>query len=144
MPENPAWAPLTEDPIVTVGKDGQPRAGKWTLPWYQFFANLWQTIGSGGVAPANAEYVVAAADPALTAERVLTDTASVTWDFSVAGQAKANAVSAPSSVMPVLTADPAAPANDTAWLFRDGGAPENLSLRVRRAGVTVDFPLGTF
>ena len=37
------------------------------------------------------QYVVAASNATLTAERVLTDTATVTWDFSVAGQAKATA-----------------------------------------------------
>jgi hypothetical protein len=37
------------------------------------------------------QYAVAAASSDLANERVLTDTATVTWDFSVAGQAKANA-----------------------------------------------------
>jgi Pectate lyase superfamily protein/Repeat of unknown function (DUF5907) len=39
-----------------------------------------------------ATYLVQTATPELTAERVVTDTATVTWDFTVAGQAKANAV----------------------------------------------------
>jgi hypothetical protein len=38
------------------------------------------------------QLIVAAATSALSAERVLTDTASVTWDFSTPGQAKATAV----------------------------------------------------
>lgn len=46
--------------------------------------------GPSGGAPDDAQYIVAATDPTLTAERVLTNTASITWDFSVAGQAKAN------------------------------------------------------
>jgi len=46
----------------------------------------------GGSAPTTAQYVTAAADATLTAERVLTNTATVTWDFSTAGQAKATAV----------------------------------------------------
>jgi len=50
--------------------------------------------GGGTGAPTNAQYIVAAADPVLTNERVLTDTATVTWDFTVAGQAKATAVGA--------------------------------------------------
>ena len=33
---------------------------------------------------------MAAADATLTAERVLTNTASITWDFTTPGQAKAN------------------------------------------------------
>jgi hypothetical protein len=40
-------------------------------------------------AVAGAEFIVAAASDALTAERVATDTSSVTWDFATAGQAKA-------------------------------------------------------
>ncbi len=44
------------------------------------------TVGS----TPDAQYVTAATDPNLTAERVLTDTATVTWDFSTTGQAKAN------------------------------------------------------
>jgi hypothetical protein len=46
--------------------------------------------GGGGGAPDNAEYIVAATDATLTAERVLTNTASITWDFTTPGQAKAN------------------------------------------------------
>ena len=42
-------------------------------------------------APADAEYLVGATNATLTAERVVTNTATVTWDLSVAGQAKANA-----------------------------------------------------
>ena len=45
--------------------------------------------GSGG-APTDAQYIVAADDPTLTNDRVLTNTATVTWDFTTPGQAKAN------------------------------------------------------
>lgn len=48
--------------------------------------------GGGGGAPADAEYIVATSDGTLTAERVATDTATVTWDFATIGQAKANVV----------------------------------------------------
>ncbi len=51
--------------------------------------------GGAGSAPTDAEYVVGAAHADLTAERVLTDTATVTWDLGTPGQAKANAASAP-------------------------------------------------
>jgi len=48
-------------------------------------------IGAVGTpAPANAEYITSSANAALTAERVLTNTASITWDFSTPGQAKAS------------------------------------------------------
>jgi hypothetical protein len=46
--------------------------------------------GGGGGAPDNAEYIVAATDATLTAERVLTNTATITWDFTTPGQAKAS------------------------------------------------------
>lgn len=46
--------------------------------------------GGGGGAPTTAEYLVGAGDATLTAERVVTGTATVTWDLATAGQAKAN------------------------------------------------------
>lgn len=46
--------------------------------------------GGGGGAPDNAQYLVAASNGTLTAERVTTDTATVAWDHGTAGQAKAN------------------------------------------------------
>lgn len=48
------------------------------------------TGGGGGGAPTTAEYLVGAADATLSAERVVTNTATVTWDLSTASQAKAN------------------------------------------------------
>ena len=48
--------------------------------------------GSGGGAPVGAEYITSTSNATLTAERVLTDTATVTWDRTTAGQIKANAV----------------------------------------------------
>lgn len=52
----------------------------------------WGPGGGGGSAPVDAEYIVAVADPTLVNERVLTDSATVTWDFTVPGQAIATAV----------------------------------------------------
>jgi hypothetical protein len=46
--------------------------------------------GGGGGAPTTAEYIVKSSDATLSAERVLTDTASVHWDYATGGQAKAN------------------------------------------------------
>lgn len=43
----------------------------------------------------------------------------------------------------VLTADPGSPANGTAWIYKDGSTPANVSLKVRDGGVTYDLPLGT-
>lgn len=50
--------------------------------------------GGGGGAPTNATYIVQTADATLTAERVATNTATIAWDFSVAGQARLNVVPA--------------------------------------------------
>lgn len=74
--------------------------------YYRSAADTWAavTIGanltfSGGTlaatipaaAPVGAEYITSTSDATLTAERVLTDTATVTWDRTTAGQIKANA-----------------------------------------------------
>jgi hypothetical protein len=48
--------------------------------------------GGGGGAPVDAAYITAATHATLTAERVLTNTATLTWDFATAGQAKGNVV----------------------------------------------------
>jgi hypothetical protein len=50
--------------------------------------------GPAGGAPDNAQYIVSAADGTLSAERVLTDTATMAWDFATAGQAKVSPVTA--------------------------------------------------
>lgn len=46
-------------------------------------------VPGGSGAPTTAEYLVAASDATLSAERVTTDTTSITWDHATAGQAKA-------------------------------------------------------
>jgi len=51
------------------------------------------TINLSGYAPVGAEYITSVADATLTAERVLTDTATVTWNRATAGQIKASTVS---------------------------------------------------
>lgn len=48
------------------------------------------TGGGGGGAPTTADYLVRTADGGLDAERVVTDTTCLVWDWSVAGQAKLN------------------------------------------------------
>src|SRR5678810_1426009 len=49
-------------------------------------------------APASADYLVKTANGGLSAERVVTDTATITWDWSTAGQAKANLVARKGSI----------------------------------------------
>ncbi len=46
--------------------------------------------GGGGGAPTDAEYIVKSSNGTLSAERVLTDTATLAWDYATSGQAKAN------------------------------------------------------
>lgn len=46
-----------------------------------------------GYAPAAAQYLVGATDSSLTAERLITDTASIAWDLTTTGVVKANVVS---------------------------------------------------
>lgn len=75
--------------------------------YYRSATNTWATVtigsnltftggtlaatgGGGGGAPTTAEYITSSTDATLSAERVLTNTASITWDFSTPGQAKAN------------------------------------------------------
>ena len=48
------------------------------------------SLGGGGGAPTDAEYIVKSANGGLSAERVLTDTATVAWDYATGGQAKGN------------------------------------------------------
>lgn len=62
--------------------------------WEESIAT-WTVIGGGSGAPSDAEYVVSAVHGDLSAERLLTDTATVTWDFATPGQAKANASASP-------------------------------------------------
>jgi hypothetical protein len=48
------------------------------------------TIAASGLAANDAEYLVGALHAGLTAERLVTDTTTVTWDLATPGQAKAN------------------------------------------------------
>ena len=54
---------------------------------------LWATVaGGGGGAPTDADYLVRTANGSLSAERVVTDTATIAFDWATAGQARANIV----------------------------------------------------
>lgn len=80
-----AYLPPETTDVVTENR-------KPTRNYWFFWKSLAQAVPSGGAAPANAEYLVGALDPTLTAERIVTNTATITWDLSTPGQAKANAV----------------------------------------------------
>lgn len=61
--------------------------------WLGFnaFSSTWEALaagGGGGGAPTTADYLVKTADAGLSAERVVTDTASITVDWATGGQAK--------------------------------------------------------
>ncbi len=51
-----------------------------------------RTSAASTGAPTSADYLVKTANGSLSAERVVTDTSTVTWDWATAGQAKANMV----------------------------------------------------
>ena len=55
---------------------------------------VWATVagGGGGGAPTDADYLVRTANGSLSAERVVTDTATIAFDWATVGQARANIV----------------------------------------------------
>lgn len=60
---------------------------------YVWDGSSWDLVGPAtatGFAPDSADYLVKTANGSLSAERVVTDTATITWDWGTAGQAKAN------------------------------------------------------
>ncbi len=78
MPTN--YPPLNNAPLT---KDGN-----WTVPWVMYFAELFGGGSGGGNAPADAGYLLSAADnPPLLNSRVVTNSNSNVWNLAVAGQA---------------------------------------------------------
>lgn len=67
------------DTHVLTADSAEPSGVKWAAAG-----------GGGGGAPTDAEYLVATSNGSLSAERVTTDTATVTWDHTTGAQAKAN------------------------------------------------------
>jgi hypothetical protein len=55
-----------------------------------YSGSAWQSYSPVAGAPSDADYLVKTANGSLSAERVVTDTASVVWDWATAGQSKAN------------------------------------------------------
>lgn len=58
-------------------------------PIWEAIARLKLGSGGGSSAPASADYLVKTSNPSLSAERVVTDTSTVVWNWATAGQAKA-------------------------------------------------------
>lgn len=77
--------------VVPAPAAGDAAAGKFLDA-----AGAW-SVPAGSGAPTNADYLVKTANGSLSAERVVTDTASVTWDWATAGQAKASVPSGDAS-----------------------------------------------
>lgn len=78
-----AWKTFAEMLGITLNDviSGTPSAST-----VLFGDGSWKTA-----AATSADYLVKTSDASLSGERVVTDTATVTWDWSTAGQAKANA-----------------------------------------------------
>lgn len=73
--------------------------------YYMDAAGAVQSIaGGGGGAPTTAEYLLGVANGSLPNGRVPTNTATVTWDFTTPGQAKANAVGGSGLTQPQVMA----------------------------------------
>lgn len=100
------------------------------------------TGGGGGGAPTTAQYLVGALDGTLSAERLVTDTAEVTWDLGTAGQAKANVGAIAQSKVTNLVSDLAGKVpttrtiSTTAPLTGGGDLSANRTLAVSDATTT--------
>jgi len=83
-----------EQKIAGVGSSGvlgHVRVDGTTVTIDPLTGVISSTSGGGG-APVDAQYLVAAVDPTLTAERVVADSATIEWDFTTPGQAQASVV----------------------------------------------------
>lgn len=78
---------LTGDTIL-FGADSIDASAPENYKLSAILAYIEQSFGITGIAPMGAEYIVGTANPYLTAERVVTSTATGEWDLSTAGQAK--------------------------------------------------------
>jgi hypothetical protein len=92
------------NPQVVDSATGRMRE-EWQLYFDQLTTRLNAAVSelSSALAPADAQYVVGSASSGLSAERLVTDSISVTWNLSVAGQAAVERAA--------LTGDVTAPSN---------------------------------
>jgi len=72
-------------------------------------------------APLGAEYITSITDATLTNERVLTDTATITWDRTTAGQIKANAAGGGGTSTTISDTPPGSPTAGSMWWESDTG-----------------------
>lgn len=114
--------------------------GRVTRSWLLYFQSLTSATPSGGSAPADAGYVLIGANVDLPNGRVVTNTATVTWDLTTPGQIKANAVSvAPINAQYLVAAADATltaerVATDTATIAWDFGTAGQAKADVVPAG----------
>lgn len=89
----PAFGGATAGTAGSKGLVPQPVAGDEGK--YLRGDGTWAVVaggGGGGGAPSDADYLVRTANGSLSAERVVTDTATISFDWATAGQARANIV----------------------------------------------------
>lgn len=88
----PAFGGATAGTAGSKGLVPQPVAGDEGK--YLRGDGAWAVVagGGGGGAPSDADYLVRTANGSLSAERVVTDTATISFDWATAGQARANIV----------------------------------------------------
>lgn len=95
--------------------------------------------GSGG-APADADYLVKTVNSSLSAERVVTDTTPITWDWGTSGQAKA-LIAGATTLYGALDALTVTGANIASATTTDIGAATGVSVTI--TGTTTITGLGT-
>lgn len=130
-------APVQPTPIPYVPTPQKPIAesGYFETSWIQFFLKLVQFVATltqrglradqpaaTSVYPGTLYYI---ADEGRTEK-----SNGFVWEDYTDGDA-------------ILTSNPAAPMNDTWWIYRDGGTPQNVEMHLQIGGVTYVVPLLT-
>ncbi len=91
-----------------------PKGLMMTRPWLNLFTQIAEIIGliitPSGIAPADAQYLVAATNAILNAERLVQDSSTIVWDFSLPGLASADVVAAAFNQRGLRSAQPLASA----------------------------------
>lgn len=140
MPDLKAQVPNSSAPITqrTGQKDAVAHGLLVNETWLQFFNRLARLVNSA------VSTVVVATLGALDGDGSVGSPLAVRVDGDTIEITPGNQLHAlKAAFLPVYTVDPSSPADDTAWILRDGGTPETYYFKTRRAGVTLQLPLGT-